>query len=234
MWGDRQPGIICIVCHHVLCHPSEHRTGSMGRHLLRKSQIAKLNKLTESEVTELSSSTVNGTALATLTSQGSRGITIVSVQRKSIFDIQVYPYRPKWQAKRSKLAAEDFETSEFHQDTWNCYLMLGFVSAHIPWNTLSNLELQRSYEALGSEIVLPSATTLRNICPSEYALTVNAIEKQLLSRNKVSLTLEGWMSMNKLAIMSVIADFMDRNGALRTVQPTNDEVVHRFFSAFDR
>jgi hypothetical protein len=50
------PGIICNVCHQVLCHPSEHGTSSMGKHLLAKAHIAKFNELPESEVTELTSS----------------------------------------------------------------------------------------------------------------------------------------------------------------------------------
>jgi len=49
------PGIKCIVCHQVLRHPSVHATSSMGKHLLAKAHIAKLNKLTESEVTESTS-----------------------------------------------------------------------------------------------------------------------------------------------------------------------------------
>jgi hypothetical protein len=57
--------------------------------------------------------------------------------------------------------------------------MLGFVSAQIPWNAISNLELLRSYKALRDYLVLPSATTLINICRREYALTVDAIKKQL-------------------------------------------------------
>ena len=69
------PGIICIGCHHVLRHPSEHGTSSMGKHLLAKAHIAKLKKLTESEVTELTSSTVDETALAILQRPGSRAIT---------------------------------------------------------------------------------------------------------------------------------------------------------------
>ena len=60
------PGIICIVCHQVLRHPSEHGISSMVKHLLAKAHIAKLNELTELEVTELTSSTVDETALAIL------------------------------------------------------------------------------------------------------------------------------------------------------------------------
>jgi hypothetical protein len=59
-------GIMCIVCHQVLCHPSEHGTSSMGKHLLVQVHIAKLNKLTESEVSELPRSTVDAMALAIL------------------------------------------------------------------------------------------------------------------------------------------------------------------------
>jgi len=57
-------GIICIMCHQVLRHPSEHGTSSMGKHLFAKAHIAKLNKLTESGVTELTSLMVDETALA--------------------------------------------------------------------------------------------------------------------------------------------------------------------------
>jgi len=54
----------------------------MRKHLLVKAHIAKLNELTESEVSELTSSTVEEMTLAILKRQGSRGITIVSLQRK--------------------------------------------------------------------------------------------------------------------------------------------------------
>ena len=202
----------------------------MGKQLLAKAHIAKLNKLTESEVTELTSSTVDQTALAILKRQIRRGITIVSLGRKIIFDMQFNPHWPKWQTKHSKLPAKDFETSEIHQDTWNRYLMWGFVSAHIPWTAISNLQLWRSYKALRDDLLLPSATTLINICRREYALTVDAIKKQLPVRNKVSLALDGWKSTNKLAITSVIAYNMDRNWALREVQLAFDEVDRLFYS----
>jgi hypothetical protein len=86
------PGIICIGCHQVLRHPPEHGTSSIGKHLLAKAYIAKLNKLTELEGTKLSSLMVDETALAILERQGSRRITILSVPRKIIFDIQLNPY----------------------------------------------------------------------------------------------------------------------------------------------
>jgi hypothetical protein len=163
----------------------------------------------------LTSTMVDETELAILQRQGSWGIIIVSLQRKSRFDIKLNPYWPKWQIKRSKLADKDCDTSEFHQDTWNRYLMLGFLSAHIPRNVLSNLKLQQSYKSLRYVLVLPSATTLSNICRREYALTVDAIEKQLPCRNKVSLASDGWTSMNKLTITSVIAYYIVLNWALR-------------------
>ena len=86
------PDFICIFYHQVPHHPSEHGTSSIGKHLLAKAHIAKSNELPESEVTELTSATVNERAFAILKRQGSRGITIVSLQRKITFDIQFNPY----------------------------------------------------------------------------------------------------------------------------------------------
>jgi hypothetical protein len=64
----------------------------MGKQLLAKAHIAKLNELTESEVSEFTCTKVDEIALAILKRQGSRGITIVSLQRKFRFDIQLNPY----------------------------------------------------------------------------------------------------------------------------------------------
>jgi len=227
------PGFICIVCHQVLHHPSEHETSLMGKHMLAKAHIAKLDELTESEVTELTSSTVDKPCLAILKRHGSRGITIVSVARNMILDIQLNPYWPKWQTKCSKLADKDIETSELHPDTWNRYLMLGFILAHIPWNAISNLELRRSYKSLHDDLVLPSATNLSIICLREYALTMDAIKKQLPIWNKVNLPLDRLSSTYKLAITSVIADYMDRNWALREVQLAFNEVDRLFGFRFE-
>jgi hypothetical protein len=109
---------------------------------------------------------------------------------------------------------------------------LEFGSADIPWNAISNLELRQSYDVLPSEMVLPSGSMLSNICRMEYSLTVDEIKKQLPLRKKVSLTIDGWTSTNKLAIPSVIAHSMDRNWALREVQLAFNEVVSAFFSYF--
>jgi hypothetical protein len=61
----------------------------MGKHLLASVYIPKLNKLTGSEITELTSSTVDERALAIPMWQASRGIQIVSSQRKITLTIQV-------------------------------------------------------------------------------------------------------------------------------------------------
>jgi len=46
------PGIICIVCHHIPRHPSEQGSSSMGKHLSAIAHIAMLSELTELEVSE--------------------------------------------------------------------------------------------------------------------------------------------------------------------------------------
>jgi len=91
-WGIEEtgsPGIICMVCHQVLRHPSELGTSWMGKHTLAKAHIAKLNELTVSEVTKLTGSMVDETDLAILKRKGNRGILIVSSQRKLKFTIEV-------------------------------------------------------------------------------------------------------------------------------------------------
>jgi len=80
------PDCIYIVCHQVLCQLLEHGTSSMGKHLMAIAHIAKLNELTELEVSELTSTTVDETALVILKRQCSSGITFVTLQYKFIFD----------------------------------------------------------------------------------------------------------------------------------------------------
>jgi len=83
-WADRQPWHLIYYSSSGFRYPSEHGTSLMGKHFLAKADSAKLNELTKSEITELTSTTLDATALAILNRQGSRGITIVSSQRKSI------------------------------------------------------------------------------------------------------------------------------------------------------
>ena len=65
------PGIIFIVRHQVHCHPSYHGTSSMAKHLLAKAHISKLNESIVPDVTELTGSTVDETALDIEKRQGS-------------------------------------------------------------------------------------------------------------------------------------------------------------------
>ena len=75
--------------------------------------------------------------------------------------------------------------------------------------------------------------TLSNICRREYALTVDAIKKQLPSCYKVSLALDGWTETCKLAITLVIAYYMDQYWALREVQLACYKVDRVFVSRFE-
>jgi len=173
IWETGRPRIICTVGHQGLRHPSVHGTTSMGKLLLATAHIAMLNQFTESEDSELTTSTVVQIALAIQQREGSQWITIESVQRKFVFNIQHNPYWLKWQAKRLKLTAKDFETFEFYQHTGSYYLMLWFFSAFSPCNAISNPELWLSYKALRSDLVLLVAITLSNIGRREYSLNVH-------------------------------------------------------------
>jgi len=110
--------------------------------------------------------------------------------------------------------------------------MLGFLAALMPWKAISNIELLWSNKSLCDDLVLQSTVTVTNIYRRDYALSVDAIQKQLPSRNAVSLALNRWASPNKLRIMSVIAYHMDRNWALGDIQLASYEVDHLFFSRF--
>jgi len=58
------PGIMCIIWHWVLRHPSDHGTSSIENHLLRNTHITKSNTTTEFQVAEFTRSTVDETDLA--------------------------------------------------------------------------------------------------------------------------------------------------------------------------
>jgi hypothetical protein len=180
----------------------------------------------------LTSSTVDVTALAILKRQASWGITIVSSQSPIMCEIQVIQCWPTLQTIHSKLAATDVESSKLHQDTWNRYLMIVFVSSQTAWNLISNLELRMSYKALRNNLVLPSGTILSNICQREYEPAMHAIQKELPSWNKVSLALDGWTTPNKLPITLVIAYYMDRNCIFCEIQLLFEEVYSMFLCAF--
>jgi hypothetical protein len=122
---------------------------------------------------------------------------------------------------------------EFQQDTWNRYLILGCVSAHVARNAISNVEQKWSYKASRNDLVLLSTTTLSNNCQRKYPQLGDAIGKQLQVGNNVSLALDSWIAMNTLAITLVIASYTDWNWALGEVQLPVNEIDGQFFSAFE-
>src|SRR3977135_1901706 len=114
-------------------------------------------------------------------------------------------------APRTRLADRDYTFEDYNPQMWSRFLMLGFLSAHIPFHAISNLELRRAFLALRTDIKLPSASNMGNLCSREYGLTLAAIKRQLPDQNKVSLALDGWTSCNRLAIESVIGYYIDRD-----------------------
>jgi len=75
--------------------------------------------------------------------------------------------------------------------------------------------------------------TFGNICWWDYALTVDAVKKQLPLCNEVSLPLKEQTSTNELSVTLVIGYYMDPNWALREVQLAFDEVNRQFFPGFE-
>jgi hypothetical protein len=85
-------GIISVKNNQLSHLLSVHGTSAMGQYLLAKGFIVKLKEWTESNVIELTSSTMDDKALSISKRQGSRGVTIATLRWKLIFDILVNPY----------------------------------------------------------------------------------------------------------------------------------------------
>jgi len=105
------PGIIYIICHRVLRHPSQLGTSSMGIFLLAKVHIAKLNNLTESEISELTSTTIDETTLAICKRQESCGLTIVSSQKKFIFNSYILSILTQWTDTKPQTGSKELRIS---------------------------------------------------------------------------------------------------------------------------
>jgi len=122
------PAIIPIVSHQVLRQSFEHGTSLLGIHFVATVHIAQLKRLPESEIIELTSSTVAETALDILMRQGSRGILIVSSQRKLIFNIYIFGRITKFRGKpleRGCTGLSNCRISARHLDL-RCYLVICF------------------------------------------------------------------------------------------------------------
>lgn len=118
----------------------------------------------------------------------------------------------------------DLPVPTFNQESWNRYLLLGLLSALVPLNALSNVELRRVFFSLRSDVKIPSVGTLTNLLAREYEMTLAAIKEQIPTGQKVSIALDGWTSQNRLAITSVIMYFISKNWKLEEVQIAFEEV----------
>ena len=119
--------------------------------------------------------------------------------------------------KKRRQADLDIAVKEFDQHTWNRYLLLEFLSALIPFNTLTNPELRRILFSLKPDVNIPSVSTLRRLLATEYEKTTQAIRDNIPEGQKVGLALDGWTSGNKLAIASVIMYNISINWELKEV-----------------
>lgn len=125
---------------------------------------------------------------------------------------------------------KNIQTTQFLQDFWNLNFILGFVSAHTQRNTISNLQLHCSYNALRSKLLRPSTSCLTNLRWREYTPRVDSIKMQMPSMKNINLALDGWTSMNNLAITSFIAYYMDCHWVLPKLTLTIIKVDNLFFS----
>lgn len=79
-----------------------------------------------------------------------------------------------------------------------------------------------------------SASILCNIGQTEYNLTLNAIQKQLPARNKVSLAIDGWTSMINIAITSVVDYYINWKWSMSEVQLVYNTIANQCFFQFEQ
>jgi hypothetical protein len=163
-WEEWYP-LCYIYCLWFAAHPSIRIWDELNGKPPRLNSVQSgLIKLIESDITLWTRAGVNAQAMVGFKKKGSQGMMVASwscsIQNITESSLNWHV----WQTEHLKVADSDYPTVEFHHDTWNCQLMLGCVSAHIPWNVISNLELRQSFNALLSDLVLPSTSTLSNIC----------------------------------------------------------------------
>jgi len=136
------PGMIYIVSHHILYHPSEPATSSIGNLFRGNAHIALPHKLTQSEVTELTNSMFDESVVSILKRHKSQGITIVCSQRKFISHIDVW-FRLT-ELRDITLQISSYEHCNFPISTTHLISLPHVRSclAHSTWNTTSNLKPQ--------------------------------------------------------------------------------------------
>ena len=130
--------------------------------------------------------------------------------------------------KKRRQADLDVAVKEFDPHTWNRYQLLGFLSALIPFNTITNPELRRILFSLKPDVNLPSVSTLRRLLATEYEKTTKSIRDNIPEGQKVGLALDSWTSGNKLAISSVILYYISKSWQLKEVQIALEEVCGLF------
>ena len=130
--------------------------------------------------------------------------------------------------KKRRQADLDVAVKEFDPHTWNRYLLLGFLSALIPFNTITNPELRRILFSLKPDVNHPSVSTLRRLLATEYEKTTKSIRDNMPEGQKVGLALDGWTSGNKLAISSEIMYYISKSWQLKEVQIAFEEVCGLF------
>jgi hypothetical protein len=101
--------------------------------------------------------------------------------------------------------------------------MIGLVAAYCPFSTIENPYFRLAFQMLRHDIKIPSATTLTRLLAKEYTMVLTCIRNILPGDSKISLAMDGWTSVNKRAIISIIASWINHNLVLETLQLSFEE-----------
>jgi hypothetical protein len=170
-------GVICNIYYQVFRNPSEYVTNWMGKHLLAKPHIAKLNKETSRKLPKSQIHWSITLLWPYRTDTEDEGFQLSVCERCAYLTFRFDLYWLKWQTKHSKLAVKDLQSTEYHRYIWTTYRLVWFVSGQIPWNVIFNLNLCRTYKSSQSQWLVSAATTLSYLCQKKFSITVDVLMK---------------------------------------------------------
>jgi hypothetical protein len=101
--------------------------------------------------------------------------------------------------------------------------MIGLVAAYFPFSTIENPYFHLAFQMLPRDIKIPSAITLTRLLAKEYTMVLTWIRDILSGDSKVLLAMDGWTLVNKWAIISIIASWINQYLELQMLQLSFEE-----------
>ena len=91
------------------------------------------------------------------------------------------------------------------------------ISLHIPFRAVQNLQFRRFIKMLNNEVTMPGATYVCQQLQDHVQFIEEHVLDDLPAGAKISLTIDCWTSLNRLAFIAINGYFIDQNWQYREV-----------------